>query len=211
MKKLIVTLLVLFLATGCVNVNKSSIDEIISTAVNSKYNLTNEFSKGYKYYLPRELNTKKQNNFNEIISSKNHDYYLYVDLVSYVNKIPNAYQEDKSKFISKIFKKGEIEGIINVDCNELECISTMNYNYATIQSKFTLKDINEVIDNSIIIASSIKYNDFIIKEILESTKFSSPEEQIVIFEQKQSDLGILDIIDDDDLEEDKDYDPDFLN
>ena len=87
MKKIILALIIVLTMSGCVNINNTTIDELIEVTMNSKYNLFNHQNKGFKYYLPRELFIVSDDEYNEVIKSKHYDYYLYVDLVRYFNEM----------------------------------------------------------------------------------------------------------------------------
>ena len=107
MKKVILSLLIVVFLTGCVSIQNASIDELVDTTINSKYALYNHVNRGFKYYLPRELEVSKSDKYNEIIKSKYYDYYLYVDLVRYFNKDSEDYQEKEGIFYSTILSNKE--------------------------------------------------------------------------------------------------------
>ena len=44
-----------FLLTGCVNIQKSDYNEIISAAVTSDKKIYNTYRNGYKFYLPNGM------------------------------------------------------------------------------------------------------------------------------------------------------------
>ena len=94
--KLFVLFLSLFVLTGCVNMKEDSLEDITKYVVTSKRELYNNFNRGYKYYIPRGLSTKQVDDLNVIIKSDKYNYYLYVDLVSYYNKVEFKYDVDKS-------------------------------------------------------------------------------------------------------------------
>ena len=76
MKKIIIILAFLLLLTGCTNINKSDITQLVNEIQTSKANLSNQYRKGYKYYLPTTLNTININNSNEILTNGKLKYYL---------------------------------------------------------------------------------------------------------------------------------------
>ena len=156
MKKIIISLLVLLLTTGCIPIASSSIEEITNTILSSKYALFNRVSGAYKYYLPREMKATITDEFNEILSSKYHDYYLYVDLVSYYNDVTVTYETDNTLYYSSLLYGEDETGLLNIEeVGVDEYIITMYYNYGRIEVKVNKSDINEAVTNSLVILSSI--------------------------------------------------------
>lgn len=211
MKKTILILLVVLLTCGCVRINDASIDDLVTTTINSKYNLYNHVNRGYKYYLPRSLKSTVTNEYNEIIKSKYYDYYLYVDLVGYYNKKHVNYEENKKIYYSKLLNGKDKVGILNVTKNDTEYLVQIMYNYAKIEVKCNYKDLNEVITNSLVILSSIQYVDDVITSLLNENDFTSAEEQVNIFEDNSGEVNTLEDFDDTYTgNEEDDYDPDVI-
>lgn len=208
MKKYIMLLLILFMMTGCAVVNNLSIDQIVTRTVNNKHKMYNQFSGGFKYYLPKGLMAIKQDENNQIIKSDKYDYYLYVDLVSYYNNVSLTYEETSDIYYSKLIS-GDKLGVINIsDVGEGIYYINIKYNYVTIQTKVKKKDINEGVTNSLIIASSIVYNDEIIANLMKNDEISSAEEVINIFDTDTGESNQLEYQDDEDDEDV--YDPDMI-
>lgn len=211
MKKTILILLVVLLTCGCVRINDASIDDLVTTTINSKYNLYNHVNRGYKYYLPRSLKSTVTNEYNEIIKSKYYDYYLYVDLVGYYNKKHVNYEENKKIYYSKLLNGKDKVGVLNVTKNDTEYLVQIMYNYAKIEVKCNYKDLNEVITNSLVILSSIQYVDDVITSLLNENDFTSAEEQVNIFEDNSGEVNTLEDFDDTYTgNEEDDYDPDVI-
>ena len=95
MKKILILLLVMIFMSGCVPIKDMQLEEVVNNALSSKYKLYNTVNQGFKFYLPRGLKTVIQDELNVIIKSKYYDYYLFVDLVSYYNKIEIDYIQKK--------------------------------------------------------------------------------------------------------------------
>ncbi len=216
MKKIIISLLVLLLTTGCIPIASSSIEEITNTILSSKYALFNRVSGAYKYYLPREMKATITDEFNEILSSKYHDYYLYVDLVSYYNDVTVMYETDNTLYYSSLLYGEDETGLLNIEeVGVDEYIITMYYNYGRIEVKVNKSDINEAVTNSLVILSSIQYNDDIIENMMGDDILSSAEEQIDIFEEDKAESEYLDTLEEEEDiytgNEEEDYDPDVIN
>lgn len=214
MKKILVLLLVMFLVSGCTSIKDAKMEEIINNVITSKYKLYNTVNRGYKYYLPRGLKAVKQDEYNVIISSKYYDYYLYVDLVSYYNKIDLGYKTNSKLYYSELFDNGKDKfGIINItEVNEDEVIIEMSYYYADMAAKVRKEDINKAVLNIMSVLNSIQYNDDVIKSLLEEDVLKGREEKINVFKTETSENETLDIIDDTYTgNEAEDYDPDIIN
>ncbi len=211
MKKLIIIILVVLCTSGCIKINNASIEAIVNTTINSKYHLYNRVNSGYKYYLPRTLKTTITNEFNEIIKSKYYDYYLYVDLVAYYNKKEVEYVEDNNIYYSKLINKDEKKGIINIKEINNNYLVNVRYNYAKVEVLCAKDDLNEVINNALVITSSINYQDAVIRNLLNDNEFTSVEEQVNIFEKEKNETNTLENYDDtytgNELD---DYDPDVI-
>lgn len=186
MKKIIVLLVSLVLLTGCVSIQNSSIDAIINETMSTKYTrLYNKSGRGYKYYLPKTLLSRTTDNKNEIIKSKKCDYYLYVDLISYYNKIEFNYEENPNIYYSKRIEKEGKKGVINIYENaDDKFLIKVEFNYAYIEVITDKDNLNKSLANSIIIVTSMTYNDDIIGKLLEEGLLSSKEETVDIFDSK---------------------------
>ena len=57
MKKVIVIIFLCFVVCGCVNINNSSIEQILTDSLSSELKFHNTQRTGYKYYLPKGVKT----------------------------------------------------------------------------------------------------------------------------------------------------------
>lgn len=214
MKRMLLSILILLITTGCVAIKDASIDDLINTTLKSEYSLYNHVNRGFKYYLPRVLSSTIKNDLNEIITSKYYDYYLYVDLVSYSNNVKQQFQVKDGIYFSKILENKDGIGYLNItNIDADQYIIDVYFNYAKIEVKVKEKDLNETVTNCLVILSSIQYNDDVIKSMMSDDLLSSAEEQINIFEGISNDVDILDV-DEEDIytgNEEEDYDPDVIN
>ena len=80
MKKIIFIISLMFLITGCTNINELSYDEIIQE-FSTKPLKSNNYRTGYKYYLPREMQVVDSTLFNEVLEDGQNTYYLYGQLL----------------------------------------------------------------------------------------------------------------------------------
>lgn len=217
MKKKIAILGVLVcLLTGCTVANKASYNEIITSAVTSKFNLNNQYRTGYSYYLPNGVSSTNATDYNESITDNNYTYYLYVDVVSYYNRVVETYEENSGSYYSQKInyedKYGYLE--INKQKNDKYLIEIM-YNYAKIEVMVEESSIKECVSKSIIILSSINYNNEILANIVGDNVLQFNEEEFNIFDTKKSSSDFLDVesnnVYNDTDENTKQEDPDLIN
>ncbi len=211
-KIIIIAFFVLFLC-GCTKVNDINYDEIISSVIVSKYDLVNLNRTGYKYYSPNGISSINSTEYNEILSSSKYNYYLYVDVVSYYNRTIKDYILNENAFISQPInyedKYGYLE--INLQSNNKYLVEIM-YNYAKIEVMVDEKDLKSTVANSIIILSSIKYNNEILESIVGDNALEFNEENYDIFQTKKQVTNYLDVEANDIYQENQDIeDPDLVD
>ena len=185
MKKILILIIPIFLLTGCVNINEKSIDDVISMA--SPVENTNNYRSGYKYYLPTNMNVLKTSKVNEVLSDGKNNYYLYLDLISYYNKIDLNYEKDDNLYYYKELNINNIKGFLKISVKSDKYLIEIIYNYAKIEVMVDKEDINETIANSLIILSSIKYNNDIIANMMGEDILSYSEEKLTIFDSEITD------------------------
>lgn len=218
MKKVLLLFASLVLLTGCMRIDKTDTDDLITGILSSRIDVYNHTNKGFKYYLPNNLKSIKRDEYNEILKDSNYEYYLYVDLVSYYNKSITNYKEVEDSYYSKILVKDNNRGVINIVPTKDKYLITIEYNYATVNVVVEEADIKNSLSNALIVVSTVKYNDDIIKRMLEENEFSSSAEIVNIFDtvsrKEDIDNGNTNLEDDYDYEEEVDdeiYDPDVIN
>ena len=178
MKKLIIMILVLLLFTGCsiVRIDTSSIDNILNVILTKDNTLFNQVGQGYKYYLPSDVIYLESDGLNDILYSNGTYYYLYVDAISYYYKVSNNYIENKNAYYSKVFKTEDgfkKTGYLEITEENNMYYLTFIYNYAKIETVVKKEDINSAVLNSSYILSTIKYNENIIKLMLDEEYFTN--------------------------------------
>ena len=179
------------------------VDTIVNETMSTKYNnLYNKVGKGYKYYLPKTLISKTTDNNNEIIKSKKCNYYLYIDLISYHNKVDFNYKETTGIYYSRMIEKDNKKGVINIYENaDDKFLVKVEFNYAYVEVITDKDHLNSSVANAIIIVTSMSYNDDIIEKLLEEGLLSSIEETVDIFDSKDN-QNVLEV-DDTYIEEDE--------
>ena len=208
-------LLCLFL-TGCKSIQKMTIEEIIDKKVERSVDTYNTFRKGYKYYLPSGLGILESTDYNEVLRDDSYKYYLYIDAVSYFNKVIEPYEVSDEAYVSIPINSNIKYGYLEItEKSEDKYFIEIMYNYAKIEVIVKKKDINAVVSNSMNVLSSIKFNDNILKTLLGDETSQLNEFEFNIFETTttSTESDYLQALDKDEAEAEKDYvhDSDLIN
>ncbi len=212
-KKITLLIVILITLTGCTKVSKLSYDEIVNTVINIKKE-DNVYRKGYKFYLPNGLKISDAGTNYVILSSKDLNYYLYVDFVSYINNSKNNYTINENAYYSNVINYNNLDGYVEINLieNNKYLIEIM-YNYAKIEVMVDDDQINSALVNTINILKSINYNATIIEKLLADDKLDYTEEKFDIFENSNNNSSVLTHEDGSNNENTEDIikDTDFLN
>ena len=213
MKKVLCLLATVLLLCGCSKINDKNYDELINSVVASNYKMENTYRTGYKYYTPTNMDILNTLDYNETLADDNYKYYFYVDVVSYYNRVIEKFKEDDkavySKSISYEDKYGYIE--INKWKNGKYLLEIM-YNYAKIEVIVDEENIKSAITNSMVVLSSVKYNNNLLESIVGENVLTAKEIEFNIFETKKNESNFLKVSEED-VYEDNDVpnDPDLVN
>ena len=193
MKKLLLILFFSLFLVGCTQLKDLSIDEIVNKVISSKNNLSNEYRTGYKYYAPRGIRIDDNKEYNEKLSDVKYKYYLYIDVVSYYNKVNLTFEENNRVYYSKSFEYNKKQGYLEIKVySNNKYLIEMMYNYAKIEVIVDKEDIKTAVLNSITILSSIKYNQDIINNLMGENILEFNEVEVDIFKTKETDSDYLD-------------------
>ena len=213
-KKLVGLLLIIFFSCGCTSIESQSYEDIIDSTLSNTIRTTNITRAGYKYYLPQGMRLIEYEGSNEIISHNNDTYYLYVDYVSYYNKVVEEYEEKTDVVYSKALKNGDSFGYIEIKntSNDKYFIEIM-YNYAKIEVIVEKESANEAVAYAMSILTSINYQDTVLTGLMGDDVLTSNEVEHNIFETAQTESGYLEIVEEyGQYEEDSEtIDPDFIH
>ena len=198
MKKKVFLVLTILLLTGCsfVRINTDNIDTIVEIILSKDNNLYNRVGRGYKYYVPRGVTYIDTDETNEKLYSKGNYYYLYIDIVSYYQKISEKYDDDKDIYYSRKFTKDEgfsSDGYLKITKKEKIYYIYFVYNYATIETVVDKDDINDAVLNSAYILSTIQFNKNVIDLMIDSEKIGNREEKYEVFKNKEEDKSELQV------------------
>lgn len=182
-------LLSIILFTGCtvVRIDTTNIDNIISVVLSKKNTLYNRVGKGYKYYVPRGVTYIDTTELNDKLYSNGNYYYLYIDAVSYYHKVKVNYKENPDAYYSKKIKANGKEGYLEIQKQKNgKYVIEFVYNYAKIEAMVDEESINEVVLNASYILSTVKFNNKVIKLMLNENYFTNKEEKYDIFADKNN-------------------------
>lgn len=188
----------LLLVTGCtvVRIDTSNVDTIVNVVLSKNNTLYNQVGKGYKYYIPRGVNYIDTVDFNEKLYSNGNYYYIYIDAVSYYNKTDPIYKYDPSLYYSREFVINDKTGYLQIKkTNTDKYLINFVYNYARIQALVNKENINEVVLNSSYMLSTVKFNNEVIKLMLDEEYFTNKEETYTVFEKKNEGSNFLEYTD----------------
>lgn len=168
MRKFIIILSSLLLVGCTSNVTSNmSYESLIMDITNTKVNYSNTLGKGFKYYKPRDFNLYNDSEFNHTLINKGNKYYLNVDINGYYNKYEYAYTIDDSYTYSKSFTNNDKFGYLEIrEGKNSYFYIKMMYNYSYIEVSVKKSELTEAVVNSMIILSSIKYNDKVIENFI---------------------------------------------
>ena len=191
-EKILVSLVVLLLFTGCSieNISNEDISKNIDIILSKNIKYSNTNAIGYQYYLPSGINVRRTNDFNQELHSNGITYYLYADAVSYYYKVNKEYEINSKAYISKSLSYNGKSGYVEVNKQGNEYFVEYMFNYAKMEALVTESELNETISNMSYILSSVKYNDKIIETLIGNKKYDlSDNETYNIFKSKKKTDG----------------------
>ena len=194
MKKIVISLILVFLVTGCtvVRIDTKSIDNTINVILSKDNDLYNTVGKGYKYYKPRGVTYIDTNEYNEKLYSNGNYYYLYVDINSYYYKKEFSYEENQNAYYSRLIDINEKFGYLEINEYKDKYLVEFMYNYAKIEALVDEEEINDVVLNVSYILSTIKFNSKVIKIMLNDNYFINKEERYDLFTPKEETMELYD-------------------
>lgn len=185
MKKMVL-IMCLLLLTGCsvVRIDTNDIDNIVNIVLSKDNNLFNQIGRGYKYYVPYGVSYIDTTEYNDTLYSNGDYYYLYIDIVSYYYNKENKYKVDENAYYSKIFEIDDKQAYLQInETEDKKYLIQFSYNYSKIEVICDYEDINNSILNSSYILSTVKFNNNVIKTVLDE-EFLVNEEKYDVFESK---------------------------
>ena len=215
MKKIfILSIFACLFLCGCTTLKDMSIEEVVDNGTHRTVEVYNKYRQGYKYNLPKGLSIVDNSEYNEVIVSNKYKYFLYVDAVSYHNKIIEKYEENDKSHISMAIDYEDKFGYLEINnVKDDEYLVEIMYNYAKIEVIVNGEDIKVVVANALSILTSVKFNDNILNTLLNEEVSQFKEYEFNIFETSTTtESDYLESIENDIYEEeDEVHDSDLIN
>ena len=195
MKKILI-LLSVFIISGCSLQNNSSdltyVKEDINDIITNKSKYTNTSGIGFKYYKPRDFSLLEDKDFNHVLLNNGNKYYLNIDINAYYSKFKPNYIENDSLYYSKKLNYNDLSGYIEIrEGKNSYFYIKMLYNYSYIEVEVKESDINDAVNSSLVILSSIRYNDKVINELTLNKDVAGKETQYEIKKPDEMDCDSL--------------------
>ncbi len=213
-KFILLSVFICIFLCGCTPVQDMSLDTIIEIGTKRKVEVYNTYRKGYKYNVPKGLKVVDNKEYNEILKSDNYTYYLYVDAVSFYNKVIETYEENNESFVSMPISFEDKYGYLEINqISSKKYFIEIMYNYAKIEVIVKEKDINVAVSNSLSILASINFDTNILKTLLDEEVSQFKDYDFNIFETNSSNENseYMDAVDSDIYEEEEIHDTDLIN
>lgn len=186
MKRIILLAIVILLASGCANIKNSTYESIISETTKSDVEIYNTYRRGYKFYSPVGVFVTNSKEYNEILKNDKETYYMYIDLISYLNKVEIEHTPESNVYYTKI-NEGNKTGYVEIKLSSSgKYLVEIMYNYAKIEVMVEETRIKNCLSDAMVILSSIKYDDAFLETISKESLLNYKEETVDIFNKKGS-------------------------
>lgn len=191
MKRVMLLLSVIMLLTGCTlsRIDDKSIDGVVTTILSQKLKYTNAVGRGYKYYLPMGVSRQSVDDFNERLYSSGDTYYLFIDVVGYLNKTEVLYPSKENSYFYKDLDKNGYVVISEVDN---KYFAKIYYNYSYVESYIEKGNLNSALINILSILKSVSFSDNILTLGKNSEIVGSYEEKFNIKTNDREEVNFLD-------------------
>ena len=187
LKKILILILLICLATGCTNLSNQDLDGIVSSMLEKENTLYNVVFDGYKYYLPKGLKFVSKDDYNaHLLDGKNNSFYLYVDVLSYYNNTKLDYEENKDAYYSKKLDYRNQEGylvITEIGENGYYFIEYM-YHYGKMEAYVREEDIKDAVTYMSSVLSSLTFNRTVLETLIGNNVIDYKEETYDVMKPK---------------------------
>lgn len=187
LKKILILILLICLATGCTNLSNQDLDGIVSSMLEKENTLYNIVFDGYKYYLPKGLKFVSKDDYNaHLLDGKNNSFYLYVDVLSYYNNTKLDYEENKDAYYSKKLDYRNQEGyleITEIGENGYYFIEYM-YHYGKMEAYVKEEDIKDAVTYMSSVLSSLTFNRTVLETLIGNNIIDYKEETYDVMKPK---------------------------
>lgn len=175
-KYFLLVILIILCLTGCSTINKKTPDELVDLSL-KEIKSSNTAFKGFKLYIPTNMNIINDNSGNVTLTTNGDKYYLYVDMISYYNKVSNDYKinEESKAFYTKILNNDSKSGYILVTKYNNKYFVEVMYNYAKVE--VITNNYKEALVKSLVLLNNLEFNDKIIDSLVGKNILEYDEEK----------------------------------
>ena len=177
MRKILILILCLFVLTGCTsNINMNDYDSIFDNFLGQSTSLVNNYSNGYKYYLPNGVRVISSDSYNEKLYYNGYYYYLFIDVASYYYNSDIDYSVDSSLYYSKVLEYNGVKGYAEIEKVDNLYRVKVYYNYSSIETYVDSDNLGQTLINICYILNSVKINDAVAKVTIGKDDITLKEE-----------------------------------
>ncbi len=198
MKRLIVLLSIsIFCFTGCsvYKLDNTNIGKNIKILLSHKTKMHNVNYDGYRYYLPKGVSFVSKDEYNAVFKDSNNNiYYMFVDALSYYNKIENTYEISDKSHYSKILNYNKKTGYIQIDEKKDCYFVQFVFNYVKIEAYIKKNNLADAVDNMCYILRSVKFNDSVLESLIGENVLSYQEEDYSLFKSKSGKESYMEVV-----------------
>lgn len=198
MKRLIVLLSIsIFCFTGCsvYKLDNTNIGKNIKILLSHKTKMHNVNYDGYRYYLPKGVSFVSKDEYNAVFKDSNSNiYYMFVDALSYYNKIENTYEISDKSHYSKILNYNKKTGYIQIDEKKDCYFVQFVFNYVKIEAYVKKNNLADAVDNMCYILRSVKFNDSVLESLIGENVLSYQEEDYSLFKSKSGKESYMEVV-----------------
>ena len=198
MKRLIVLLSIsIFCFTGCsvYKLDNTNIGKNIKILLSHKTKMHNVNYDGYRYYLPKGVSFVSKDEYNAVFKDSNSNiYYMFVDALSYYNKIENTYKVKKNTYYSQRLDYNKKDGYLQIDEVDSKYFIQYVFHYAKMEAYVDKEDLISSLQYISSVLRSVKYNNKVLRSIIGEKVLDYKEENYTLFKADSSKENFLDVV-----------------
>lgn len=198
-KKIILLSIMLLLVSGCSvhTLSTTDISHNVDLILSEDSKLTNVNFDGYEYYVPFGMTFVDKNEYNALLQDQNfNEYYLYVDVISYLHKTKNTYKEDKDAYYSEKLNYNKKTGYLEINKEDDLYFVEFVFNYAKIEAYVSSFDLVDAVNNMCYILQSVSFHREVLESLVGDNVLSYKSESFNIFEsQTETNQDVLEFDD----------------
>ena len=145
--------------------------------------------------LPKGVSFVSKDEYNAVFKDSNSNiYYMFVDALSYYNKIENTYEISDKSHYSKILNYNKKTGYIQIDEKKDCYFVQFVFNYVKIEAYIKKNNLADAVDNMCYILRSVKFNDSVLESLIGENVLSYQEEDYSLFKSKSGKESYMEVV-----------------